>query len=194
MRSIVKTLLGAGAIAGFALASIGAQSALPTNLRLSKESRIWIDGTSTVKSFTCAATKIDVSVASEPGSAPADLVQSASIVIPVAQLDCKNGTMNEHMRKALKAKENPTISWRMTSYRVDGTSVVMNGRLMIAGKENVIELRATGVADNDGTIRMKGATKFKMSEYGVKPPTLMLGTMKVGDPITVSFDLVLSPS
>jgi hypothetical protein len=31
-----------------------------------------------------------------------------------------------------------------------------------------------------------------MTEYGVKPPSLMLGTMKVGDPVTVSFDLVLS--
>jgi hypothetical protein len=32
-----------------------------------------------------------------------------------------------------------------------------------------------------------------MSEFGVKPPSLMLGTMKVGDLITVSYDLVLNP-
>jgi hypothetical protein len=41
-------------------------------------------------------------------------------------------------------------------------------------------------------IRFKGSKQFKMTEYGVKPPTLMLGTMKVGDPVTVSFDLALS--
>jgi polyisoprenoid-binding protein YceI len=101
--------------------------------------------------------------------------------------------MNGHMQKALKAKEHPTISWRMTSYRVEGTNVTMSGRLTIAGKENPIEMRATGTADASGTIRMKGSTKFKMTEYGVKPPTLMLGTMKVGDPVTVSYDLVLNP-
>jgi polyisoprenoid-binding protein YceI len=80
----------------------------------------------------------------------------------------------------------------MTSYTVEGTNVVMNGLLTIAGKENAMELRGTGTADNAGTIRMKGSTKFKMSQFGVKPPTLMLGSMKVGDPVTVSFDLVLT--
>ena len=192
MRTIVKTLIAAGAVAGFAAAASG-QMALPKNLNLAKESKLWIEGTSTVKSFSCTAAKVDVSVLAEPGAAPAELVQSASLVVPVGQLDCRNGTMNGHMQKALKADKHPTISWRMTSYRVEGTNVVMNGRLTIAGTENPIELRGTGTADNAGTIRFKGSTKFKMTEYGVKPPTLMLGSMKVGDPVTVGFDLVLNP-
>jgi polyisoprenoid-binding protein YceI len=192
MRSILKTIIATSALAGFAVAA-SAQVANPKNLTLSKESRLWIDGTSTVRSFNCTATKVDVSVLAEPGSPANDLVQSASLVVPVASLDCKNGTMNGHMQKALKASANPTISWKMTSYKVEGTNVVMQGRLTIAGKENPIELQGVGTADNAGTIRMKGSTKFKMSEYGVKPPTLMLGTMKVGDPITVSYDLVLNP-
>jgi polyisoprenoid-binding protein YceI len=192
MRSIVKTIIAAGAFAGFAAAG-SAQMTLPKNLNLSKESKLWIEGTSTVKSFTCTATKVEVSVVAEPGAAPGDLVESASLVVPVSSLDCRNGTMNGHMQKALKADKNPTISWKMTSYRVEGTNVVMNGSLTIAGKENPIELRATGTADANGTIRMKGSTKLKMTEYGVKPPSLMLGSMKVGDPVTVGYDLVLNP-
>ena len=192
MKAIVRTIILAGALAGFSSAA-SAQMALPKNLNLSKESKLWIEGTSTVKSFSCAATRMDVSVAAEPGSSPSDLVQSATLVVPVSSLDCRNDTMNGHMRKALKADKNSTISWTLTNYRVEGTSVVMNGRLTIAGKENPIELRATGSADNAGTIRLKGSTKFKMTEYGVKPPSLMMGTMKVGDPVTVSYDLVLTP-
>ena len=192
MRTIVRTIIVAGTLAGFAVAG-SAQMALPKNLNLSKESKLWIEGTSTMKSFSCTATKVDVSVSAEPGSPPGDLVQSASLVVPVESLDCRNGTMNGHLRKALKASQHPQISWRMSSYRVEGTNVVMKGLLSIAGKENPIELLATGTADNSGTIRMKGSTKFKMSEYGVKPPSLMLGSMKVGDPITVAFDLVLNP-
>jgi hypothetical protein len=30
-----------------------------------------------------------------------------------------------------------------------------------------------------------------MTEFGLKPPTLMLGTMKVDEKITVGFDVVL---
>lgn len=190
MKAMIRTLIAAGALAGSALAA-GAQMSLPRNLNLGKESRVWLEGTSTVRSFKCTATKVDVAVVAETEQGPAEMVKSAGIVIPVGQLDCGNKTMNGHMRKALKAEANPQISWKMTSYTVQGANVVINGNLTIAGKENQIELRGTGTAEN-GTIRFKGSKQFKMTEYGVKPPSLMLGTMKVGDQITVSFDLVLS--
>jgi polyisoprenoid-binding protein YceI len=190
MKPMIRNLITAGALIATA-ATAAAQMALPRNLTLSKESRLWLEGTSTVRSFKCSATKLDMSVSAEPTEAPATMVKSASLTVPVAQLECGNKTMNEHMRKALKAEANPQITWTMTSYEVQGANVVISGKLTIAGKENAIELRGTGSTDN-GTIRFKGSKQFKMTEYGVKPPSLMLGTMKVGDPVTVSFDLVLS--
>lgn len=190
MKGIVRNLITAGALLATAAVASG-QMALPRNLSLGKESRVWLEGTSTVRSFKCNATKLDVAVLAEPDELPASMVKSATLTVPVAQLECGNKTMNEHMRKALKAEANPQISWKMTSYEVQGSNVLINGQLTIAGREKAIELRGTGSADN-GTLRFKGSKQFKMTEYGVKPPSLMLGTMKVGDPVTVSFDLVLS--
>jgi len=189
MKGIVKTFITAGAMAG--VLAVSAFSVAPRNLALSKDSRLWLEGTSTVRSYKCTASKLDVSAIGEPAAAPTEIVKSASLVVPVAQLDCGNKTMNEHMRKALKAEQFQQISWKMTSYDVQGTSVTVDGKLTIAGKENAIQLKGTGTAEN-GVIRFKGSKQFKMTEYGVKPPSLMLGTMKVGDPVTVSFDLVLS--
>lgn len=190
MKAIVRNIITIGAL-GITAAVASAQMALPKNLTLAKESRLWLEGTSTVRSFKCSATKLDMNVLAEPEESPATMVKTASLTVPVAQLDCGNKTMNEHMRKALKAEANPQISWKLTSYQVDGSNVVITGKLTIAGKENPIELRGTGTAEN-GTIRFKGSKQFKMTEYGVKPPSLMLGTMKVGDAVTVSFDLALS--
>jgi polyisoprenoid-binding protein YceI len=175
MKALVRNLITATALAAIAGAA-NAQMAFPRNLTLSKESRVWLEGTSTVRSFKCNATKLDMAVVAEPDESPASMVKTASLIVPVAQLECGNKTMNEHMRKALKAEANPQISWKMTSYAVQGTSVVINGKLTIAGKENTIELKGTGSAEN-GTIRFKGSKQFKMTEYGVKPPSLMLGTM-----------------
>jgi polyisoprenoid-binding protein YceI len=189
MKAIVKTIITAGTLAGFV--AVTAFTVAPRNLSLSKDSRLWLEGTSTVRSFKCTASKLDVTAIGEPTAAPAEIVKTASLVVPVAQLDCGNKTMNEHMRKALKADKFQQISWTMTSYDVQGSSVTVDGKLTIAGKENAIQLKGTGTADN-GVIRFKGSKQFKMTEYGVKPPSLMLGTMKVGDPVTVSFDLVLS--
>jgi polyisoprenoid-binding protein YceI len=189
MKAAVKSILTAGTIAGMFLVTAFAPA--PRNLNLGKESRLWIDGTSTVRSFKCSATKVNVTALGEPTAQPAEIVKSASLTVPVAQLDCGNGTMNGHMRKALKAEQFTEISWTMSSYEVQGSNVTIAGKLTIAGKENPIELKGTGTVEN-GVIRFKGSKQFKMTEYGVKPPTLMLGTMKVGDAVTVSFDLVLS--
>ena len=190
MKAVGRNLITAAAIVATATAA-SAQMSMPRNLSLGKESRMWLEGTSTVRSFKCTATKFDMAVSAESDESPASMVKSASLVVPVAQLECGNKTMNEHMRKALKAESNPQISWTMTSYQVEGSNVLINGKLTIAGRENPIVIRGTGSAEN-GTIRFKGSKQFKMTEYGVKPPSLMLGTMKVGDPVTVSFDLVLS--
>jgi hypothetical protein len=32
-----------------------------------------------------------------------------------------------------------------------------------------------------------------MTEWGVRPPTLMLGTMRVNPAVTIGFDVVLKP-
>jgi polyisoprenoid-binding protein YceI len=191
MKSFLKTTLIAGAFAGLAATSASAQMALPGKLILSNASKVWFDGTSNVRSFSCAARKLDVDINSDDDASPAKIVKAASLSIAVDQIDCKNGKMNEHMREALKAGKNPTILWRLSSYRIEGTSVIMAGTLTIAGKENPIELRGTGGLNN-GTITLKGTKVLKMTEFGVKPPSLMFGTMKVADPVTVSYDLVLN--
>ena len=189
MRAGIKSILTAGTLAG--MLAVTAFAPAPRNLSLGKESRLWLEGTSTVRSFKCSAVKVNVTAVGEATAQPEDLVKSASLTVPVSQLDCGNKTMNEHMRKALKAEQFGEIAWTMTSYDVQGANVTVSGKLTIAGKENPIELKGTG-SNEGGVIRFKGSKQFKMTEYGVKPPSLMLGTMKVGEAVTVSFDLALS--
>jgi polyisoprenoid-binding protein YceI len=189
MKGIIAIAIGSLSLLGYA-ANNGSAQMSNELLSLSKTSKVWLDGTSNVRSFSCSAQSLQADVNAEPGADPASIVKSAALVIPVGSLDCRNGTMNEHMRKALKADKNPQIKWRMTSYTVEGTSVSIQGFLTIAGTENPIELKGTGSADN-GVLRFKGTKQFKMTEYGVKPPTMMFGAMKVNDPVTVGFDIAL---
>ncbi|HEY8468979.1 MAG TPA: hypothetical protein VIL18_05020, partial [Longimicrobiales bacterium] len=75
-------------------------------LTIQPESRLWIEGTSTVRDYRCDATRVDGVVELDPARpsiAVADLQQSVRAVrldIAVADLDCRNNTMNDHMRKA----------------------------------------------------------------------------------------------
>ena len=170
-------------------------------MTLAPASRLWVDGTSTVRSWSCKATRIDATVETTgPGATGAVLqgekaVKGVDVRIPVAQLDCSNGTMNEHMRKALKARDHQAIAFTVTGYDVAkgaaGVTGTLKGELTLSGVTKPISIQAAGAPAADGTLHVTGSHELTMSDYGIKAPTLMLGTMKVGDKVKVSFDLYL---
>jgi polyisoprenoid-binding protein YceI len=164
------------------------------------ESRIWVGGTSPVRGWECRATTFGVTVESSPNAAATVLagekaVASVDLAIPIEKLECGNGQMNGHMRKALKAQEHPQIAFKLSSYELtrsgDSLMVTMAGSLTIGGTEKPIELAALATAAPDGALRVAGTYQLKMTEFGLKPPTLMFGTMKVHDLVKVGFDVLL---
>jgi len=72
-----------------------------------------------------------------------------------------------------------TIDETDEGYRLTGT-------LQIRGKsrEQVIELRTEDLGDS---WRMSAESRVRQSEYGVKPYSMLLGSMQVADEVTVSF-------
>ena len=170
-------------------------------LALQPQSRLWVDGSSNVRDFTCTSTALATQVQSPvAGTVSAVLagtkaVESAELSLPAASLDCKNGKMNEHMLKALKAKDNPTIAFRIKTYQlakaaggVDGTAI---GELTLGGVTKTITVAAHATPEAAGALRLTGAYTLKMTDFGLTPPSLMMGTMKVNENVKVNFDLRL---
>ena len=167
---------------------------------LQPESRLWLSGTSTVRSFECSATEFEARVDASPNAVTSVLsgekaVTAVELRVPTNRLDCKNGTMNEHMLKAIKAKENPAIVFKLATYDLakasDAVRVTLNGTLTLGGVDKPITLTANATQGPSGALRVAGTHELRMKEWGLKPPTLMLGTMKVDERITIGFDLVL---
>jgi len=174
---------------------------LATPLDLQPESQLWVAGTSTVRSFRCQAGAFDAKVGSSAAEAVAAVlagekaVSTVEVTVAVDRLDCRNSTMNEHMRKALKASQNPTVVSRVDTYELarasDGVTVTLNGTLTLGGVEKPITVNAQAKPGENGTLLVSGTRELRMTEFGLKPPTLMLGTMKVDDRVKVGFDVVL---
>jgi len=168
------------------------------------ESRLWIAGSSTVRSFQCQAGSFETKLESA-GNAAVDAVlagdkaiTSVVVTVPVEKLDCKNGTMNEHMRKALKAAQHPAVTFRVDGYDLAkssdgaaGVAVTLNGTLTMGGVEKPITVSAQAKPGENGTLVVSGTREVRMTEFGLKPPTLMLGTMKVDERVKVGFELIL---
>ncbi len=188
-------------IAAFsAFAFVAAAGPMLDALRLKPESRLWFEGTSTVRNWDCKAPNIEAAIDAEAGAQAAVLdgrkaVRTVDLTFAVSSLDCENRTMNNHMGNALNAEEHQNIRFTLTNYtlaKAAATTGTLEGSLMINGQTRPISVPVQ-FADAAGALRVTGRYPMAMTDWGVRPPRLMMGTMKVGDTVTVNFDLLLQP-
>ncbi|MGZ3457046.1 MAG: YceI family protein [Archangium sp.] len=162
-----------------------------------------IDGKSTVRDFTCTAHEVKASLT--PGEAGgvlapeqlAGALREVRLEFPASRLDCGNETMNEHMSNALQARQHPTIRFQMSGYEVgaakDGqVPLRIHGELTLAEVTRPVDLEALATPTPDGGLRVRGRYPLRMTDWGVHPPTLMLGTLKVAESVVLRFDFVLA--
>lgn len=181
--------------------TLGAWTYAAAPLKLTPESKLWVDGTSTVRSWTCKAGVVDAVLEATSENAISavlggeNAVKAVTFTVPTDKMDCGNGTMNGHMWKAIKSKEFPTITFQLGTYTIakaaDTSKVTLNGSLTIGGVTKPITMESKLSAAATGAMRVMGTYELNMKDYDIKPPTLMLGTMKVGEKVKVGFDLVL---
>jgi polyisoprenoid-binding protein YceI len=113
----------------------------------------------------------------------------------VKNLKSKHTGMDKNTYKALNTDKNPNIIFTLTSATMTATAVNSYqfnciGNLTIAGVTKQTTLLAVVKYNpSDKTFRITGSKKMNMSDYNVKPPTAVFGTIKTGNPITISYDL-----
>ncbi|WP_020526830.1 YceI family protein [Flexithrix dorotheae] len=118
-------------------------------------------------------------------------ISSLSIQFVVKSIESGKGKMNSLTYEALKEKSNPKITFNLTKVNsINGSNLDVQGDLTIAGKTNSVNLK--GKASVSGTtITITGEQGIDMTQYGVDPPTAMLGTIKVDPNVTIKYSLVL---
>jgi len=170
---------------------------------LAPESRLRIEGTSTIDTFTCEAETIVGSgylqgsrdVAGEKSRIGSEEA-SVELVVPVTSFDCGKARMNRDMYEALKASSHPEIGFLLDGVEVvdsnpDGEEYNLRatGRLSLAGEERQVTLSVRGTNLPDGRLRATGAVDLLMSDFGITPPSALLGLVRARDQITVAFEL-----
>lgn len=120
------------------------------------------------------------------------VINKLSFNVPVKSLKSGKSAMDDNTYKALKAKDHPTISYKLEKVisakpSSDGFDLRTSGLLTIAGTTKTIEMPVK--ANTVNGIQFTGETTFNMSDYGVDPPTALFGTIKTGDKVTIKFNV-----
>ncbi len=91
--------------------------------------------------------------------------------------------------KSLDASRFPEIRFSADIINKTHDGYRLTGNLQIRGKsrEHVIDLRTEDLGDS---WRMSAESSVRQSDYGIKPYSLLMGSMQVTDDVTVSFTAV----
>jgi polyisoprenoid-binding protein YceI len=187
------------------LTTIGGAAAGQRTARVpvAAESRLWIDGTSNLHDWSCKAqtldamVELDAAAASQVALAPTRALERVEVKVPVKSLKCGHDAMDNNLYKALKADATPEITYIMATFEAtpgtvkDTFTMHATGDLEIAGTRRQIALDVTATRLTDGTVRATGVVPIRMTDYGIKPPTAILGRLKTGDQVKVNFELVI---
>ena len=153
-----------------------------------------VSGTSTVRGWTCEVTG-SAQVTAGSGAAVrglADGVQEAALTVPVGDFVCPDEEMTEHLLEALRPDEFPEITFRLVRYEASGQGAVTTGTLTILDSARGVSFPLS-LTPSGSDVRIAGELALDMTDYGVEPPVVMLGLMRVRPQIRIEFSGIISP-
>ena len=116
-------------------------------------------------------------------------VNSLDIIIPVEAIKSGQHAMDENAYKALKGKDFPLITYRLLESSISNTDVTLRGIINVAGEEKEIEIHTT-YSSTSRLLVLSGELKLKMTDFGIEPPSALMGVMKTNDDLLLEFSLV----
>jgi polyisoprenoid-binding protein YceI len=168
------------------------------------ESKVMLAGSSNVHDWACSSSafqatiELDTAFQTRPMFELATPIKTVAVTIPVRSLKCGHGKMDDNMYKALGADRFPDIRYVLESYELDAGLTTLDGfaaktfgHLTVAGKTVRVEIPITAIRNQGGSMTGEGSLRMKMTEFGIKPPVALLGTLRTKDEIEISFSVLL---
>lgn len=170
---------------------------LPVRPHTLKSFKMSIAGTSSLhkweSSVGAATVKSDI-VINEGGL---EAINSLYLEIDANSIKSTKGSvMDKKTWEALKTSQYPKITYQLSKIEsitpVGGEyDIKALGNLTIAGVKQAISMTVRGKIAGNGNLSIKGSKALKMTDFKIDPPTALMGTLKTGNDITFSFDILL---
>lgn len=157
-----------------------------------------ITGTSNLHDWESQVSKVNWRgefILSEGG---VEAIRNVAISIPVTGIISSKGRiMDKKTHTALQAEAFPNITYSLTSSTItkNGNRMIANtkGSLTVTGTTRTVSIPVQIEQLANGQIRASGNYTLKMTDYGIEPPTALLGSLTTGDEVSLHFKLSFSP-
>ena len=198
--SALRPRLSVASVVAFLLV-VGSASAQDSPVVVSS-AQVTLSGTSSVLDWSAATDKArtrNVKVTRDlPGGdyfwvgvIQPGAVESFEVVVPVADLKSDRDNFSADMHAALKANTHPNIVFTLTRMEKKPGGAKAIGTLDVAGVQREITLDLV-TSLRDGKLLVKGTLDLLMTDFGIAPPTALMGSLKTDPKVTIRFETVLA--
>jgi polyisoprenoid-binding protein YceI len=163
-----------------------------------KSYKLSVSGTSTMHAWSSSATNVTVQGDFAINNGVIEKVTGGSVNVVVTSIKShkNSGLMDSRTHETLKSDKHPNISYTVSKIaniqQSEGeATVTVNGTLTMAGVSKPTDLILKIKVLPNGDLEIKGSKKILMSTHGIKPPSFMLGALKVGDEVSLDIYVVL---
>jgi polyisoprenoid-binding protein YceI len=158
-----------------------------------KSSNLTIYGTSNLHDWEIKVTQIDGELEIDSSKQ----ISSLWVKIPVRSLKSGKRAMDTKTYASIDDKKNPNIIFQLTESSPikitdKDVEVIVTGNLTLAGETKKIIIKTTVKITEAGDYQFKGSAPLKMTDFKIKPPTAVFGTLKTRDVVTAKFDITYS--
>jgi len=116
-------------------------------------------------------------------------IESLSVTLLAESVKSEKKSMDKVAYETLKTDKNKNIKYVLKSAeKVNETTWELTGTYTIAGVSKVYKTTVKTTVTKDG-LNLQGTNKITFTDFGMKSPTAMLGTIKTGQDLTIKFNL-----
>jgi polyisoprenoid-binding protein YceI len=119
-----------------------------------------------------------------------------SLKVPIHNLKSESRSIEKSAYKALREDQYKDIVFDFTSaqFKPSGMNnylILLRGNMTIAGVTQVTTLKMNAAMNENGSISCSGSLPIYLSDYNIERPTYLLGTMRVGEVLVLTYNLQL---
>jgi polyisoprenoid-binding protein YceI len=163
-----------------------------------KSFKMAVSGTSTLHNWESPVTKVTAKADMGADATALQTIKSLVVDIEAKSIKSTKGkVMDTKTWETLKADQHPKISYKLTkieSLTKTGAEykIKTTGNLTIAGVTKSVPMEVKGKVLANGDLEFSGSRMIVLADYQMEQPTAMMGTVKVGKEVTVTFSVVMS--
>jgi hypothetical protein len=164
-----------------------------TQYKNANGSKIIVNGTSTLHDWDMIAETFECTLSIIENVKDFKKIDNVTFYLQVENLKSDKEGLNERAYKALKTNK---IEFHSTSFENVQTSSetaggTVYGLLTIAGTTSEVSFPFKGKVSSENKIECDATYKINMNDFGIDPPTYMLGVIKTGQDVDITMHLKL---